>query len=119
MIGCDIVKIDRFNELIQKPQFLKKYFTNLEIEYVNSKQNKCQTMAGIFACKEAFLKALKLGIGNGLRLNQIEVSHSPTGAPQIVFTPEIDYFLSMQNLTRVDLSISHDGNYAFSVCEVL
>ena len=118
MIGCDIVKIDRFKQLAENKSFLKKYFAVSEIEYVKTKTDKVQTLAGLYACKEAFLKALGLGIGGGLKLSQIEVLHDKIGAPSVNFTPEINYYISKLSLSKVSVSISHDGDYAFAVCQI-
>lgn len=118
MIGCDIVKISRFENLTEKAEFLDKYFTKSEQDYINSKTQKAQTLAGLFAIKEAFLKALKLGIGAGLNLKQIEILHDNNGAPFINYTPEINYYLSKKCFRDVSVSTSHDGDYAFAVCQL-
>lgn len=104
MIGCDIVKIDRFEKLMTNKVFLDKYFSLDEQKYILSKQNKAQTMAGIFACKEAVLKALKIGIGGGILLKDVQVLHDSLGAPKVKL-----------NGHNVQVSISHDGEYAFAV----
>lgn len=118
MIGCDIVRIDRFKDLAENESFLKKYFAMSEIEYIKTKTKKAQTVAGLFACKEAFLKAVGLGIGRGLSLFQIEILHDKNGAPSINFTPEINYYISKLALSKVSVSISHDEDYAFAVCQI-
>ena len=119
MIGCDIAQISRFKSLVDSESFLKKYFTKREIEYICSKQNKVQTLAGLYACKEAILKALKMGIGGQIRLTHLEILHDKNGAPMLNFTPELNYYLSSINCTKIDVSISHDGDYAYAVCQVL
>ncbi len=119
MIGCDIAQISRFNSLVDSDSFLKKYFTKSELEYIGSKKNKAQTLAGLYACKEAILKALKMGIGGQIRLTNLEILHEKNGAPMLNFTPELNYYLSSINCTQIDISISHDGDYAYAVCQVL
>lgn len=118
MIGCDVVQISRFEKLAGNDSFLKKYFTKTEIEYLCSKQNKTQTLAGLYACKEAVLKVLKIGIGGEIRLSNIEISHGKNGEPKLEFTPELNHYLSSQNCSHIDISISHDGDYAFAVCQI-
>lgn len=119
MIGCDIAQISRFNSLVCSDSFLKKYFTKNEIEYIFSKQDKAQTLAGLYACKEAILKALKIGIGGQIRLTSLEILHDKNGAPTLNCTPELNYYLSKINCAHIDISITHDGDYAFAVCQVL
>lgn len=119
MIGCDIAQISRFGSLVSNDSFLKKYFTKSEVEYILSKPNKEQTLAGLYACKEAILKAFKIGIGGNIKLACLEILHDKNGAPMLNWTPELNYFLSNLNCTKIDISISHDGDYAFAVCQIL
>ena len=93
--GVDIVKISRFENHLSDG-FLKKYFSTHEAEYINSKPNKAETLAGIFAAKEAFLKALGMGIGRGVDLVEISILHDAQGAPFVEVTPKINYYLIQQ-----------------------
>lgn len=115
-VGVDIVKIERFTELLTS-SFLNKYFTESEQEYIQSKANKTQTLAGLYACKEAVLKALGIGIGNGIRLNEINIIHK-NGQPFIEVTSQIDYYLNKLNCSQISVSISHDGDYAVAFCTI-
>lgn len=114
--GVDITKIDRFSKFLDDEKYLKKYFTSNEIEYIFSKQNKLQTIAGLYASKEAFLKALGNGIGRGLNLADINILHDKNGKPFIEITPQIQYHLINYRANDVCLSISHDGEYAVAFC---
>ena len=116
--GVDISKIDRFEKFLNDDKFIKKYFTANEVEYINSKRNKVQTLAGLFSAKEAFLKALGIGIGAGLDLLDICISHNNQGMPQIEITPKIQYYISKIGANDVSVSISHDGDYAIAFCTV-
>ena len=57
MIGIDIVNIEKFKEKLEKKDFESKIFTDNEIHYSRKKENYIQTFAGIFAAKEAIIKA--------------------------------------------------------------
>ena len=116
--GIDIVKIERFEKHQNDEGFLNKYFSKKEIEYFNQKHNSYNTLAGLYASKEAFLKCLGIGIGGGLRLNEITVLHQKNGKPEIEITPQIMFYLNQQNCTTVSLSISHDGDYAVAFCVI-
>jgi holo-[acyl-carrier protein] synthase len=95
-IGTDIVKISRIEKSLLNEKFKLGVFTQNEIDYCKSAQN----YAGLFAGKEAYLKAL--GTGINCRLNKIEISHNQNGKPFIV---------GVQNS---DISIAHDGDYAIA-----
>lgn len=110
-LGTDIVKISRMEEIISNEKTLKKIFTENELSYISSKSYNLETIAGLFASKEAALKSLQKGL-DGLPLKEIEISH--TGSiPYLTFhgntKKEIDY----ENLD-FKLSISHDGEYAIA-----
>ena len=115
--GIDIVKIDRIEGLSKNDSFLKKYFTESEQEYITSKSNSAQTVAGLYACKEAVLKAFGIGIGGGVDLKEINILHQ-NGKPSIEVTPKINYYLVGKNCTEIAVSISHDGDYATAICVI-
>ena len=112
--GIDMVEIDRFR-LTNYEKFLEKYFTMSEIEYVLSKTNKFQTIAGIYASKEAVLKAFKVGIGKGISLKEIEIGHF-NNIPFVTKNETIKNLLKNENLNEIDISISHTENLAISIC---
>ena len=115
--GIDVVKISRFEKNLENDLFLEKYFSKQEIEYINSKNSKTETIAGLFACKEAFLKALGIGIGGGIDLKEIDIYHE-NGKPKIQVTPKIDYYLTNLSCSQVSVSISHDGDIATAICVI-
>lgn len=96
-IGTDIVKISRIEKSIQSKQFQQGIFTPAEIEYCKRTEN----YAGLFAAKEAYLKAL--GTGIDCKLNKIEILHNEKGKPYL------------NGIENSDLSISHDGDYAIAM----
>lgn len=93
-IGTDIVKISRIEKSLEKESFKKYVFTENEINYCK----KAENFAGIFACKEAYFKALGTGIIK--KLSSVEVLHDDKGKP---------YLNGVENC---DVSIAHDGDYA-------
>ena len=60
-IGCDLCAIPRMEEILQDGRFLRRYFTADERAYILDRVQAAQTAAGIFAAKEALLKALGTG----------------------------------------------------------
>ncbi len=104
--GADIIEISRIRDAVERnANFLKKVFTEREIEYFNGTGGRFETLAGFFAAKEAFVKFRKSGI-RGLELSEISVEHEKSGAPFVVFRGE------KQN---VSLSISHNKDHAVAV----
>ena len=93
--GCDIVEIKRILNLDSK--VLNKIFHKSEL-----KNKKPQTLAGIFAAKEACKKVF-----NELGWKDIEVKKKRNGKPSLILNKGRD-------IISHDLSISHDGDYAIA-----
>ena len=110
-IGLDLCEIRRMEEAITHPHFLSRVFSSEEQAYILSKGSTGgQTAAGLYAAKEAFVKALGTGI-QSLDLQEIAVTHDAEGAPR--------YRLSGRYAALASaawLSITHDGGIAAAVC---
>lgn len=115
MVGIDIVDVNRFNHLVDNDSFLTKYFNKDEIDYVALKSYKEQTLAGLYACKEAFLKATGKGIGDSIMLKDICVLHTQSGAPYIFVNEKISSYLNVNHLTKIECSISHTNTVAVAI----
>lgn len=96
-IGNDIVLISRIEKSIKNKRFLSEVFTEKEREHCKT----AQSFAGVFAAKEAYFKALGTGISR--RLGTVEIVYDDNGKPHIAGDDDCD------------VSISHDGEYAFAV----
>ena len=96
-VGIDIIRIERFRPL--KKSDWKQWghvFTRQEWEYAFKKTGAALHLAGIFAAKEAAVKAT--GVKHKTPAS-FEVLHEGSGTP---FFKE----------KRLKVSISHDGEYA-------
>jgi len=129
MIGVDIIRVERIKGLAAKDKN-NKVFTKKEREYADLKVGEVnlynndfspvyRTLAGMYAAKEAFLKAIGTGIGGELSLSDIEILHDEMGKPFISKNEKIQNMLLRKAIIFVDLSISHDGEYAIAVVELL
>ena len=119
--GIDVVKISKFKNSLTKggETFTNKIFTKLELG-----QNKeTQSLAGIFAAKEAVIKALKT---KNTKMTEIEIQ-KPNGIPQVEFkSPQVlnSVHASEKPITcttqkSVEISITHDDDYAIAVCIII
>ncbi|HCC08203.1 MAG TPA: holo-[acyl-carrier-protein] synthase [Clostridiales bacterium] len=109
-IGIDIIEINRVQEAVEKTKgFLEKTYTKDEIEYFKSRKMKYETVAGNFAGKEAFVKAMGTGF-IGVEPKDIEILRDVSGQPYInVLKEEIKELLKD---ARIFITISHSQNYA-------
>ncbi len=105
-IGIDIIDITRIVALTKrKPQFVEKILAPEEIEQFNQLgegKRRNEWLAGRFAAKEAFSKALGTGIGAEAPFHEIVVVNDEVGKPVVHF----------RALKGVHLSISHSERYA-------
>ena len=99
-----------------RDSFLAKYFAEPEREYISKKNNAAQTIAGLYAAKEAVLKAFGAGIGGGINLNQVEIFHNINGEPYLNKNSTIVDALKKLGYANASISISHDGEYAVAFC---
>lgn len=111
--GIDIVEISRIEDMaVRHEKSLRRLFTTNELAYCAARERaKYASMAGIFAAKEAFLKALGTGFRSG-KWTDIEVLHTDYGAPYLHITGEHAVAAAARSAADPALSISHDGAYA-------
>lgn len=117
--GTDIIEIERIKESIESlgEKFLKKVFTENEIQYCESKKlQKYQHYAARFAAKEAIFKAISENLPDKFALSwcDYEVINDETGKP----TVKIKGF-DLNNIEDIDLSISHCKQYAVATVVVI
>ena len=79
-VGLDVCEIRRMEKRAEDERFLSRFFTEQERAYIAGRgAGAAQTLAGLFAAKEAFAKALGTGIAFDLR--EAEIVHDALGRP--------------------------------------
>ena len=99
-VGIDLVQNLRIEKLLNKfgDHFVNKIFTPKEIsasKKISSKQKLIQYYAKRFAAKEAFSKAVGLGIGKEINFLDISVENEPSGRPKIILSTKLTDFLKI------------------------
>lgn len=109
-IGTDIIQIERIRQMNEKyaEKFQQRFLTDTEIDTTK----KVESLAGLWAAKEAIAKALGCGIGADLSFHDIIVYKDHKGAPHFKLTPKAQAFHKIKNTS---LSISHDGGFAIAI----
>ncbi|MCX8028432.1 MAG: holo-ACP synthase [Brevinematales bacterium] len=113
-VGVDITDISRVREFYSRrgEKFLDRILTEREKEYVMKHEKFLLNLAGRFAGKEAFFKALGTGIIN---FKEVEILNDSSGKPYInLYGKTKDVFESL-NVKSFDISISHTELAAVSV----
>ena len=114
-VGIDIVEIKEIDESIQSEAFTRKVFTSPEKQSVERYRNRAEHLAGKFAVKEAFMKAIGAGIRQEIWFTQIEVLNDESGKPQVQVKGEAEKRLEELGAERIHVSISHSGGMAVAV----
>jgi phosphopantetheine--protein transferase-like protein len=114
-VGIDIAHIKRIARDIESEAFQRKVFTPEELETCAHLKKKAQCLAGKFAAKEAFMKAIGMGIRQEIWFTQIEVLNRESGEPCIQVRGKAEQRLKELNATRVHVSISHDYEVAVAI----
>ena len=105
-IGVDLCEIARMQTLLDEGHSLRRLFIEEEQAYIRSKgATAAQTMAGLYAAKEAVLKAL--GTGLAVAMTDVVISHVGRGQPVVTLTGKAAEFGG-----RVMVSISHEAGMA-------
>lgn len=106
MVGIDIIAVSRFSR-IKKLDYKHwlKFFTKAEWQYSFARPDPAQTLAGVYAAKEAVMKAL----GRGLlgRADRIEIGRAAGRRPIVKIDKKKD--------TKISVSISHTEGIAAAV----
>lgn len=117
--GTDIIEIQRIKNNIEnlKERFLKRIYTEKEIQYCESKSiQKYQSYAARFAAKEAVLKAISEKLENkyAIEWKQIEITNDNQGRPSVKLHNQENL-----NIISIDLSLSHCKEYAIANCVIM
>ena len=104
-IGIDVVDLARFAETMERtPTLRNRLFTSAEAVL------PLESLAGRFAAKEAFVKALKAPAG--MSWQDIEVVNGSQGAPDFQLHGAALDRTKELGITTVHVSISHDTSVA-------
>lgn len=114
--GIDIVELSRIRTLYEKhgDTFLRRICRPGEVQSRHG-EAMIQHAGGLFAAKEAVLKALATGWAQGLGLRQVEVVRNAAGAPGVQLHEVAAERATAMGVLRTHLSISHERSYAVAM----
>jgi len=113
--GIDIVEIERIS---LDDKFLSKIANEREIEYIKTyktEQSQKESIAGLWAVKEAVFKLLGLGKNSGVAFKDIELLHEANGRPYVKLINIAEKTFINLGLKEIEISISHTKNNAVAV----
>ena len=117
-IGTDICKIPRIEAALERhgERFAKKILGPQELEKYHARSAKnavrgVRFLATRFAAKEAFSKAIGLGLHMPMTWPAAQMLNAPSGKPIIVCSGVLEEFMQMNRLTA-QVTISDEAEYA-------
>lgn len=120
-IGVDSVDIDRIEGLLQRSgeRFLARVFTPSEVAYCRGRGRPAASLAARFAAKEAVMKCLGTGWGEGVGFRDVEVQRTTTGAVLVELHGAALAHAARLGVRRCHLSLTHTDTVAtaFAVAE--
>ena len=111
-VGIDLCAIPRMQKLLDSGRPLRRIFLEDEEAYIRSRgASAAQTAAGLYAAKEAILKAL--GTGLSIPMTDIHITHTELGQPRAALCGKA------ASASTVQISITHEENMAAAVAILL
>jgi holo-[acyl-carrier protein] synthase len=117
-IGVDLVKVARLAASIQRfgERFLNRVFTPQEIAYCQARRGRDSCLALRFAAKEAFSKALGVGLRkDGIRWREVEVAPNALGKPELLVTGRAAELCAEAHITGMHLTLTDEDDQALAV----
>jgi holo-[acyl-carrier protein] synthase len=117
-LGVDICDLERLKRALDAPtgtRFRARVFTAAEQAYCEARRRgRLASYAARFAAKEAAMKALGTGWGEGVRWRDFEVVRAASGPPRLVLHGEAARLARQRGMTRWLLALSHAGGGAIA-----
>ena len=116
-VGIDLVQVERIEKLLERwgERFEARVFTEFEKQLCSRRKNRAACLALRFAAKEAFVKALGLGMRKPVLWQDIEVRQDTLGKPEIALTPRALQYCRDKGVRSWHLSLTDDGQYGAAV----
>ena len=112
-VGVDIVEVADVERRLRRETFLNIFSDAERADADSLPLQRGEILAGRFAAKEAFGKALGTGLRVGWDLRNIEVVHDSAGRPHIELGRALRDILPAGG--QIHLSISHTKTHAVAV----
>lgn len=116
-IGTDIVQISRIEAALARsgPRFAEKILGPEELVKYHARRAKNEVrglrfLATRFSAKEAFSKAIGLGLRMPMTWRSAQMLNAPSGKPVIVCSGALDEFMRQNKLTA-QVTISDEADY--------
>lgn len=119
-IGIDIVEVPRVSRLLGRygDRFAARTLAAAEWRAFRASPNPAAYLAGRFAVKEAFAKAMGTGLRSPVSLTNIAVTNDRLGKPRLELDTALDALVRSCGISAQHVTLSHERGVACA-CVVL
>lgn len=111
-VGADILSVERMRRCIDSPSFVRKTFTDKEIDLAKSRADEGSYYAKVFAGKEAVFKCFGLPADALPSWQDVEIVDGEQGQPVVRLHGGLETLAAGRGVVEVLLSLSYDTDYA-------
>ena len=113
-IGTDVVEVPRVERLLARygERFAARVLHQAEWQGFRAAAAPATYLAGRFAAKEAFAKALGTGLRHPATLTRIGVTNDALGKPCLQLDPALDALLGSRGIGARHVTLSHERSVA-------
>ena len=113
-IGTDLCEVDRIEQALSRfgERFAAKILVDSELEVFRRRRKRAGYLAKRFAAKEAFSKALGVGIRYPVNWHNVWVVNERSGKPAFEFSQALAALLERRGVERVHLSLTDEVGMA-------
>ncbi len=115
-VGTDLVSIPRMRAALSRhrDRLCRRLYTPREMAEGEGRPFPEVHLASRFAAKEAVLKALGTGWGDGIAWREVEVVGARGRPPEVRLSGRAQRVAEGRGIQHFHLSLSHDGDYALA-----
>ncbi len=114
-MGLDIVDVKRMERHCDDENFMRRFLHDQEYEEIlKSEESPAMLLASRFAVKEAFGKAVGVGL-RGISLKDIQLDHDGLGKPVLTLHNTAKQKATALGVNHIHLSLSHEAQIAAAV----
>ncbi len=116
-LGVDLVQISRMEALLERhgDRARERLFTDDERRSEGGRARAGEYYAARFAAKEAFLKAIGVGMTGEVGWREVEVRREDGGDPRLELRGDAERRMEERGASRAHVSLSHEGGQAVAV----
>lgn len=115
-IGIDAIKVGRFERAVARHgrRLLDRLFTAAELGGVQSRRSPGRHLAARFAAKEAAMKALGTGWGQGVVWQDLQIMGGGREPSNLVLSGRARDVADDLGISQMLVTLTHDGDYAMA-----